>query len=119
MLNKMLLSPILTDDNLTRGLGDAEARILVEWLVEQVEGHADDCGEVNLEPWVKRLTHRARSIVRFVGLWCYESDRRGAVQLAGAERFTWPLPDCCLDPCELMQNILTHEAHQLSLEVRC
>ena len=29
----LLLSRILDDEALTRGLGDAEARLLVEWLV--------------------------------------------------------------------------------------
>src|SRR5438132_8189550 len=32
-----LLHHILDDDALTRCLGDAEARVLVEWLVEQAE----------------------------------------------------------------------------------
>ncbi|MBV9124983.1 MAG: hypothetical protein JO112_16640, partial [Planctomycetes bacterium] len=36
-LSKPFWSPILQDDALTRGLGDPEARVLVEWLVEQVE----------------------------------------------------------------------------------
>jgi len=37
MVAKELLSPILQDDSLTRGLGDAEARVLVEWLVDRSE----------------------------------------------------------------------------------
>src|SRR5262249_43939906 len=37
MLTKDLLNPILTDEALTRGLGDAEARMLVEWLVEEAD----------------------------------------------------------------------------------
>ena len=37
MLAKRLLSHILDNEALTRGLGDPEARLLVEWLVEQAE----------------------------------------------------------------------------------
>ena len=32
-----LLSHVLDDEALTRGLRDAEARVLIEWLVEEVE----------------------------------------------------------------------------------
>ena len=37
MLARGALNYILRNDALTRGLGDPEARILVEWLVEQAE----------------------------------------------------------------------------------
>src|SRR5260370_19047862 len=37
MLTKPLLSYILDNELLTRGLGDPEARMLVEWLVDQAE----------------------------------------------------------------------------------
>ena len=37
MRTKALLSQILDDDALTRGLCDPEARVLVEWLVDEVE----------------------------------------------------------------------------------
>ena len=40
MLPKLLLAPILDNDALTRGLGDAEARMLVEWLVEEADRRA-------------------------------------------------------------------------------
>jgi hypothetical protein len=111
MLVTPLLGPILRDDALTRGLGDPEARVLVEWLVEQAErlaevGTAE--GTVSLE--VKRLCRRGRAIGRFVSLWCHARERGAAGQLAAAERFTWPLPTRAVDPCELMQEILTAEA---------
>ena len=111
MLVKSVLSHILDNDALTRGLADPEARMLVEWLVEKAEQMADDAlseGVLSLE--VKQLCLRARSISRFVALWCHQQDRGAAIQLAAAERFTWPLPRTRTpDPCELMLMILTRE----------
>ncbi len=114
MLTKPFLNQILDNDALTRGLGDPEARVLVEWLVEQVErlvGSAET--ETLARAEVQRLCRRARAIGRFVGLWCHLHARGAAGQLAAAERFTWPLPEAAADPCELMQDILDWEARQL------
>jgi hypothetical protein len=108
---KPLLRPILRNEGLTRGLSDPEARMLVEWLVDQTEQQARvETDEKAARVWVERLCRRARSISRFVGLWCHARERGAAVQLAGAERVTWPLPTRSVDPCELMQTILTCEA---------
>jgi hypothetical protein len=112
---KALLAPILQNEALTRGLADPEARVLVEWLVEQAERLAEvsvsqSAGMVE----VQRLCRRARAIGRFVSLWCHDSDRRAAMQLAGAERFSWPLPTTAMDPCELMGRILTAEASKFA-----
>ena len=67
-----LLSQVLDDEALMRGLGDAEARVLVEWLVEEVE---------RLEQtWRRRraggprLRRRARALSHFVFLWCVRRD---------------------------------------------
>jgi hypothetical protein len=115
MLSKPLLSPILDDDALTRGLGDMEARVLVEWLVEQAEGAAAGAlGEAEAHAAVGRLCRRARAIGRFVSLWCQRRERGAAHQLAAAEGFTWPLPTSPLDACDLMQWILSWEADQLA-----
>jgi hypothetical protein len=104
-----LLSHILDDEALTRGLGDAEARVLVEWLVEQVEGW--EARGADADAAVQCLCRRARALSRFVLLWCGRRDRGAAIQLAAVERFTWPLPDDAdADPCELMQTILGWEA---------
>ncbi len=104
-----LLSQVLDDEALTRGLGDAEARVLVEWLVEEVERlerSGSDAG-----PEVRLLCRRARAVSRFVLLWCGRRDRGAAVQLAAVERFAWPLPDDIdADACDLMQQILGWEA---------
>ena len=67
MLGKAVWSRIVDDEALTRGLGDPEARMLVDWLVEYAErqadlGHAEgDVGEA-----VGRLCRRMRAVVRFV-----------------------------------------------------
>ena len=111
MLSKPILSHILENDALTRGLGDPEARILVEWLVERAEELADHTTskEVASER-VQKLCRRGRAIGRFVGLWCHAQAHGPAGQLAVAERFTWPLPAGPADPCEIMQAILNWEA---------
>ena len=111
---RALLSHILEDEALTRGLADPEARILVEWLVEQAERLADVRPDEHAGAQVKRHCQRARSIRRFVSLWCHCGERRAAMQLAAAERFSWPLPVTAIDPCELMHAILASEASQFA-----
>jgi hypothetical protein len=101
-----LLRPILRDDALTRHLGDAEARILVEWLVERAEGLAED---LDAELKVRALCRKARAIGLFVGLWCHHGQPGAAGQLANAERFDWPLPEPGVDPDILMEQILDFE----------
>lgn len=113
MLARPLLSHILGDDALTRGLADPEARILVEWLVDQAEHSAyDEPPESVLREAIRKLCRRGRAISRFVMLWCHEQRRGAACQLAAVERFAWPLPTCAVDPYELMESILEHEAAQ-------
>ncbi len=108
-----LLNPILGDDTLTRGLGDAEARILVEWLVERAEELDQATLAEQAERIMGRLFRKARGIARFVRLWCLEQDHGAANQLAVTERFGWPWPTDHVDPCELMHSILTWETAQL------
>jgi len=96
-------NPILNDDRLTRGLDDAEARLLIEWLIERVESAT--CTAEDIENYCKR----ARAIARFVALWCHEGSPQGALQLAATERFRWPLPTEPMDACDLMHAILTWE----------
>ena len=59
---------------------------------------------------VKQLCRRGRAIGRFVTLWCHDREWGAAGQLAAAERFAWPLPTRAMDPCDLMQAILSCEA---------
>jgi hypothetical protein len=116
MLARPLLSEILDNDALTRGLGDPEARILVEWLVERTERLARfENSESCIQHEVRIICRRARAISRFVILWSQPRERGAAVQLAAAERFTWPLPCTTLDPCELILFILDWETRQLGL----
>jgi hypothetical protein len=109
-----LLSEILDNEALTRGLNDPEARILIEWLVDRVEHLLTEAGEAAARGEVSRLCSRGRAISRFVRLWCHDRARGGAVQLAATERFMWPLPAASIDPCELMQSILSWEAQALA-----
>lgn len=109
---KPLLRPILNNDHLTRGLGDAEARVLIEWLVERAEACHAAAGPGAVPAEVARLCARARAIARFVWLWCYQSAHAAACQLAATERFSWPLPTAATDPYELMSEILYWEAER-------
>ncbi len=106
-----LLNEILRNDRLTNGLGDPEARMLVEWLVERVESlEQQGVAAAALELQAQALCHRARCFTRFVWLWCHRRQRSAALQLAGSERFAWPLPtDKDIDPCELMATICNWE----------
>src|SRR5687768_9375343 len=101
MLARPLLRCILDDEALTRDLGDAEARVLVEWLVDRAERLAVAGGEAGLEQAVARLSRRGRAIARFVQFWSRPSGRKAALQLAAAERFAWPLPTGPVDSCDL------------------
>jgi hypothetical protein len=108
---KAFLNPILDNDALTRGLGDPEARILVEWLVERTERLVEDgLAEACVRREVDRLCRRARAIGRFVSLWCQDENAAAAYQLAATERFPWPLPTERMDPCDLMHDITCWES---------
>ena len=101
---------MVTDESITRGLGDIEARMLVEWLAEWSEllleaGPSEDLAWKN----VRSLCRRARAIGRFVQLWGSRRSRPAALQLAATERFDWPLPTGRVDPGDLMFAILEWE----------
>lgn len=106
-----LVRAAVRDESLTRGLGDEEARMLVEWVADWAELLAGAAqSDEDARRLVDRLRRRGRAIGRFVSLWCSEPNGRGAAaQLAAAERFTWPLPARDLDPPDLMHQILTWE----------
>jgi hypothetical protein len=107
-----LLNRVLDDEAITRGLGDAEARVLVEWLVERTERLEDD-DDLDAEVEVQRLCRRARAVSRFVHLWCHQRACGAALQLAAVERFGWPLPnEMDTDAYDLMQAIVEWEEEQ-------
>ena len=110
MQSMPLLRPLLRDDALTRGLGDAEARLLVEWLVDWAELLAD-AAPTEQDAWerVTLLSQRARAIGRFVWLWSRPGSRGAAAQLAAVERFGWPMPAQTEEPPEVMSRILAWE----------
>lgn len=110
MLAKGLLVDILDDDALTRGLADPEARVLVEWLVDQADRVAGAELDANRQlAAVKRLCRRGRAISRIVALWCHRGEHGAAIQLVASERCPWPLPDADVEPFDLMQAILMAE----------
>jgi hypothetical protein len=112
-----LLQLVLGDEALTRGLGDAEARVLVEWLVERAEWLSAHLPPTYAAATMLRLCRRGRALARFVMLWCLDARCGAANQLAATERFTWPLPGGPVDPCELMQSITHWESCDLERQV--
>ena len=109
MLARSALTLILDDDSLTRHLGDAEARLLVEWLVDRAEELGKSCSEEPLAARIRALCRRGRLIARFVRLWSLDGDPRGAAQFAASERLDWPLPDGPRDAWSLMRDVLSWE----------
>ena len=105
-----MIRHVLRDEAITRGLGDIEARMLMEWLANWTELLAS-AARTEDEAWscVNRLCRRGRAIGRFVQLWNEPSGRKSAAQLAASERFAWPLPTSLVDPPDLMHHILTWE----------
>lgn len=112
MLARSVLNHILDDEGLTRNLGDEEARVLVEWLVEEAERLSPPLSDAAALAEVRTLRQRGRALGRFVRLWSIDDDRKGAMQLAASERFDWPLPDGPVEPCLLMQQIVWFEARK-------
>jgi hypothetical protein len=107
---KALLEPVLDDELLTRGLGDEEARLLIDWLVDQVELIAKRLASAEQSrDEIGRLCRRARGVSRFVHLWCHQACHGAACQLAASERFTFPLPLPEVDAYDLMREILEYE----------
>jgi hypothetical protein len=104
-----LLQPVLSDDLLTRGLGDEEARLLVEWLADRALEAYERLAEPDQVGEMLRLCRRARAASRFVYLWCHQRSHGAACQLAASERFRFPLPLPEVDPYDLMRVILECE----------
>jgi hypothetical protein len=114
MQNRAMLNLILDDEALTRGLEDTEARLLIEWLADWTERLSRRCtSQTEVLIRIERLRKRGRAIRQFVELWCHRRAQGAAAQLAGAERFRWPLPDPDADPWELMHFILDFEDQAL------
>jgi hypothetical protein len=105
-----LIRAVVRDESLTRGLGDEEARMLVEWVVDWAELLAEAARtDADARQLVGRLCRRGRAIGRFVRLWSEPNSRGAAQQLFAAERFAWPLPARAIEPPDLMHEILTWE----------
>jgi len=107
MQSTPLVRHVLRDEAVTRGLGDIEARTIVQWLADRAEQIAvTAANEQSGWDQLKGLCRKARTIAGFVRLWSVRSSRGAALQLVGAERLHWPLPSGDIDPGELMESIL-------------
>jgi len=115
MLDRAFLRPILDDESLTRGLGDEEARMLVDWLVERAENlAASSLANNTRQDCLAAFCRRGRIVGRFVRLWC-DGEFGSAVQLAGVENVTWPLPSGPENAAELMGRLLACEERRRAL----
>ncbi len=115
MLDRAFLRPILDDESLTRGLGDEEARLLVEWLVERAENlAASSLADTTRHNCLSAMCRRGRIVGRFVRLWC-EGEYGSAVQLAGTENVTWQLPTGPEEPADLMHRLLGCEERRMAV----
>jgi hypothetical protein len=115
MDEQRLILRVLRDDSLTRGLWDPEARLLIEWLVSQIE-HLFQAGESedHIQRTFAQLYQWCRAIRRFVLLWCHQQDQGAASQLAAAEGFSSSLPPADLtDPYDVMGHQLRWVAKQM------
>lgn len=84
------------DESITNGLGDSEARILVEALIFAVER----------EPWRhEELRLKAKLVNRMVFLWG-RGDYLGAAQLAATTRIELALPPCCVSVESFTERII-------------
>src|SRR5207247_2523577 len=107
MQSTPLVRHILRDEAVTRGLGDVEARMIVQWLADRAEQIAHTAGsEASGWECVRGLCRRARVIACFCRLWAVRATRGAAIQLVAVERLFWPLPSGDVDPGELMEGIL-------------
>ena len=79
MGNRALLNLILEDEALTRGLGDEEARLLIEWLAHWAEQLANRADAIDR---IQELRCRGRAIRQFVELWSHRYAHGAALQLA-------------------------------------
>lgn len=105
-----LVRHVLRDEALTRGLGDVEGRMIVEWLVERVENLVhEEVTEAQAWEQLQQWSRWARSVTCFVRLWESPKTRANAVQLAAAERVNWPLPTARMEAAEVMERILAWE----------
>lgn len=105
---------IVNDESITRGLGDIEARMLVDWLCDWAELLEDTMPEEeDAIRQVNKLSKRAKAIGKFVVLWSDGVSKCGAVQLAATERFQFPLPPEDYTGDEVMAGILKWESEHL------
>ncbi len=119
MLARSHLERILGDESLTRGLRDSEARMLIEWLVDQAEQLEMRAGGAQDLDWrILQLCRHARALRQFVELWFRPQSRGAACQLFAVERWEWPLPDCEADPYEVLEAILAWETEVAAQSVK-
>ncbi len=99
------------DDHLIRGLGDAESRMLVEWLVDWAEMLADTISDEELvEKRFYKVRSRAQLICCYLRL-CQETDAHASLtQFTATQKLPWPLPTLKIDTIELLDRILDWES---------
>jgi hypothetical protein len=115
MFGEPMYRGIVNDEALTRGLGDVEARMLVEWLVDWADLLEETIPDrEDADRRVVQLKKKARAIGKFVVLWSDGHTKAGAMQLAATERFQFPFPPEDYEADEAMAQILRWEDDHLA-----
>lgn len=98
MVADACIDQVMHDDRLTHGLADPEARLLVEWLVDQAEAiPRTGLGECDQQLAWTICYRRAKALRQFVSLWCYRGRPEAAIQLAASEGMAEYLPDSSVE----------------------
>ncbi|MFQ3650786.1 MAG: hypothetical protein SNJ75_10665 [Gemmataceae bacterium] len=109
MLARAFLNPILFDERLTAALGDAEACLLVNFLVDQAERLDGLQPEEAVWKAIAHLCQRGRVLGRVVQLW-HDQQCLAATQLAASEGLAEALPSRRLDSCRLLERMIALES---------
>jgi hypothetical protein len=111
MLADKCIHQVMSDERITYGLADPEARVLVEWLVTKAEAIPEtDLQEEDQQCAWQLCYRRAKVLRQFVALWCYRGRPEAAIQLAASEGMSEYLPIASMDePVDVMLAMMKQE----------
>jgi hypothetical protein len=115
MLVDACIDQVLADARLTLGLEDPEARLLVEWLVDQAEKlPSTGLNDAEQDLAWSLCYRRAKVLRQFVRLWCYRGRPEAAIQLAASEGLADHLPDSSVEEApDVMLTLMKPEPFRI------
>jgi hypothetical protein len=81
--------------------------------VNHAERIASESEPVTASRHLRELCRRAKSVSRFVRLWCHDGECGAAMQFAGAENAPWNLPTGDEDAADLTARLLDCEDRRI------